>query len=346
MFILKTFFINSVKSDTRAIELSVVRIANSTNPTMVAHFVSAACLLLLVLAGLPGNLLVFLTVCFNRKFHIMRQVLLASLALCDFLTLILVVLFRSISRWAEAWVFGMPWCYGSAFAARILYFVTVLHLWAVSYERYKAIVKEPLSYNGDVTGPKLLKVVMFLWVLPIAVSLVTFTWNTLAHNSELYTCEQEWGYKNVQQGIGGLVITLVLIIPVVAIIKLNFAIFKSARAHLKRMTAVDIQNASEPERRTMRKSLKENKAAIDGVLIVGTFFLCFLPVCIMGFYRGIIGSTSVPPSVVMAALWFANSNSTWNPVIYSIRKREFRKAVVKFFRKLRAGAVVEVIELQ
>ena len=315
---------------------------------MVANFVSAACLLLLVLAGLPGNLLVFLTVCFNRKFHIMRQVLLASLALCDFLTLILVVLFRSISRWAEAWVFGMPWCYGSAFAARILYFVTVLHLWAVSYERYKAIVKEPLSYNGDVTGPKLLKVVMFLWVLPAAPHVILLAWrNRIAYNHELYTCEQLWEYKSDMDTVRrALIITLTFIIPIAAIAKLNFAIFKSARAQLRRTTAVDVQNASEAERRTMRKSLKENKAAIDGVLIAGAFFLCFLPVCIMGFYRGIMGSTSVPPSVVMAALWFANSNSTWNPVIYSIRKREFRKAVVKFFRKLRAGAVVEVIELQ
>ena len=44
--------------------------------------------------GLPGNLLVILTIILESRFHVMRYILLASLALSDFLLLILVNSFR------------------------------------------------------------------------------------------------------------------------------------------------------------------------------------------------------------------------------------------------------------
>ena len=40
--------------------------------------------------GLPGNLLVLLTIILESRFHVMRYILLASIALSDFLLLILV----------------------------------------------------------------------------------------------------------------------------------------------------------------------------------------------------------------------------------------------------------------
>ena len=97
---------------------------------------SAAWHAALAILGFFGNLVVFLTTSVDRKLHLKRYVILASLALCDFLCAALILPFRSISRWKEAWVFGMPWCRASGIIARVWYTVTMAHLCAISYDRW------------------------------------------------------------------------------------------------------------------------------------------------------------------------------------------------------------------
>ena len=104
-------------------------------PNMLRNDISAAWYSVLFVVGVVGNVLVIYIVATNRRFHVKRYLIPASLALCDFLVIVLVHLFRLIARWEEDWIFGMTWCYGSAFVARMTYFVTIFHLCAVSYDR-------------------------------------------------------------------------------------------------------------------------------------------------------------------------------------------------------------------
>ena len=96
----------------------------------------ASYLSLLVLVGLCGNFLVVLTAILNPRFHLMRYFLPASLALNDLFFLITVAAFRGVARWMEKWTFGMPWCLGGAYLARMCYLSTTFHLCAVSYDRF------------------------------------------------------------------------------------------------------------------------------------------------------------------------------------------------------------------
>ena len=91
--------------------------------------------------GLPGNLLVIVTIIIESRFHVMRYILLASLALSDFLLLVIVNSFRIGSIAQERWLYGQTMCNLNPFFALNFYINTVLHLVAVSYDRYQAIVK-------------------------------------------------------------------------------------------------------------------------------------------------------------------------------------------------------------
>ena len=104
--------------------------------------------------GLPGNLLVIMTILLERRFHVMRYILLARLALSDFLLLILVNSFRIASIAHERWLYGETMCHLNPFFVRYFYLNTVLHLVTVSNERYNAIVKSPLTYDGTITNSK------------------------------------------------------------------------------------------------------------------------------------------------------------------------------------------------
>ena len=91
--------------------------------------------------GLPGNFLVIVTIVLESRFHVMRYILLASLALSDSLLLVLVNSLRIKSIAQEKWLYGQTMCYLNPFFVRYFYINTVLHLVAVSYDRYLAIVK-------------------------------------------------------------------------------------------------------------------------------------------------------------------------------------------------------------
>ena len=116
--------------------------------------------------GLLGNLLVITTIFLESRFHVMRYVALASLAVSDFLYLILVPSFRIASMVQGRWPFGEMLCNLNTNFARYFYFNTILHLIVVSYDRYRAIVKSPLTYDGTISTAKKVSMVIS-WIVPI-----------------------------------------------------------------------------------------------------------------------------------------------------------------------------------
>ena len=71
----------------------------------------------------------------------------------------------------------------------------ILHLWAVSYEQYRAIVKDHLSYDDRITPKKIIISISVLWILPTAVSVGPFLgWGGYEYNP-IYECGQRWDHS-------------------------------------------------------------------------------------------------------------------------------------------------------
>ena len=64
-------------------------------------------------------------------------------------------------------------CVLNAFFARYFFLNTVLHLIAVSYERYSAVVKSPLTYDGTITKSRVAFMAL-IWLVPIPVCISPF----------------------------------------------------------------------------------------------------------------------------------------------------------------------------
>ena len=91
------------------------------------------------------------------------------------------------------------------------------------------------------------------------------------------------------------------------------------------------EGLQQQERITRR--LTDRKAAVDVAIIISAFLVCLLIVRITALCRQGI---DVPAEAVHVTTCIYFLSTICNPIIYSIRKREFRKAVKKIFR--RAGA--------
>ena len=81
----------------------------------------------------------------------MRYLFLASLAVFDFVIAALIVPFHVASKVYEKLEFSTTQCKVITLLTRALYCSTTLHLIAVSYDKYLAIVKSPLTYSQRIT---------------------------------------------------------------------------------------------------------------------------------------------------------------------------------------------------
>lgn len=143
--------------------------------------------------GLPGNVLVIVTIVSERRFHVMQYIPLASLAVSDLFCLILGNSIRIVSTAHEKWFFGQAMCHLHPSVIRYFYLNTVLHLLAVSYDRYNAIVKSPLAYDGTITKSRVACMAL-IWIAPIPFAFGAFlSWRlSFVYKPEVFFCEQRW----------------------------------------------------------------------------------------------------------------------------------------------------------
>lgn len=286
--------------------------------------------------GLPGNLLVVATVSVARRFHVMRYVLLASLAVSDALTLILTNTYSLNCIIQEKCVYSETMCHLLPFFSRYFYINTVLHLVAVSYEQYRAIVKAPLTYDGTISARKMVYVVL-LWIVPIPLSIGPFLgWGTYVYNPKMFVCEQGWSIQS-ENHFRRLIIFAILsfILPFLFILYMNWSVFKTARrVRQDELVPQHLLKPGESQNEAVARRTSNRKAAVDVCIVVGAFLLCFIPVWILGVFRQTMENTEdVPALASMIANAIFLVSSMVNPIIYSIRKQAFRDAVKKGMRR-------------
>ena len=284
--------------------------------------------------GLPGNLLVITTIFMESGFHRMRYILLASLAVSDCLLLILGNSLNIASVAQERWLYGETMCILHIAVTRYFYLSTVLHFIAVSYERYIAIVKSPLTYDGSITASRVLELVL-IWALPsLLCSAPFFLDSGFFYNPEVPFCKSAVSSHKI---IFPLTLTL-FVVPFIIILYLNWRVFKTANilqinivaaAQLGSLEGSDLHKQEQFE---VRRIL-DRKAAVDVCIIITVFLLCYLPEWITNtlFY---LNKKKFLLEIIPFTRCIFYVSSLTNPIIYSIRKREFRAGVRRMLKRI------------
>lgn len=131
--------------------------------------------------------------------------------------------------------FSTAQCKMITFLTRALYCSTAFHLIALSYERYLAIVKSPLTYNQHITNAKTLLLVGFAWILPFATAPgLSFGVDHSSFNARLYHCDvcHGWDVQSRDQLTRSIVYSVATFaVPLLIIAWLNFRVFSGERNH-------------------------------------------------------------------------------------------------------------------
>ena len=291
------------------------------------------------LVGLPGNLLVIATICMESRFHVMRYVLLASLAGSDILFLILGNSPSIASTAHERWLYGETMCKLHYLVLRYFYLNTVLHLIAVSYERYSAIVKSPLTYDGSITRSKVV-VIVLIWTVPFLVCAIAFfrQAESVFYHPKLFFCRAASDAPTFHAAAAAFI---VIAVPTSIIFFLNWRLLKTVNAIQSNdqpvifleSTATTSNNGPSQHQQHEARRIKDRKAAVDVCIIIAAFVICFLPEWTDFVLRNYF-MVEFPPEVTQTTRCIYYISSVTNPIIYSVRKREFRGGVKRTLKRI------------
>ena len=132
-----------------------------------------------------------------------------------------------------------------------------------------------------------------------------------------------------------LIATAFFAIPFLIIVFLNWSVYKTAKHHAT-AAVIQIGSLQDPEMQQRRSTRQrtEWKAAEDVIIIITAFLLCYLPFFVESLFRRFVQSIEVPSEAIQVISCIFIASSLCNPIIYSIRKREFRTAVKDMFRRI------------
>lgn len=213
---------------------------------------------------------------------------------------------------------------------RFSYFLTgytsILSLCVISVERLIA-VKNPLTYQTTVTSFRITGALIFVWFDATFVSLIPFIpWNKEGKTECTYEPTRWWSI---------MVIITNVIIPFCFIVSCYMYMYTVAQSHIKKMYTGN--TARKVSRREKYKEIKERKANITIMIVIGLFVICWFPSTIYYFLQKVCRSCftsnfKTHQGLINALVkLFTFVSSFCNPIIYCWRSRDFRKAFINFF---------------
>ena len=203
----------------------------------------------------------------------------------------------------------------SVYVIRVLGAATFLHLTVINIERYIAI-KHSLKYKVLVTRGRLLRGSAFVWVVSFLLTVsLSFVDNDI--------------YLVVNNMAGCLSVAIVTFCQIV--------ILQETRTLKKRIAAHQISLEDR------KKFLQDKRAFQLTTIILFALVLTVLPTIVVRILitNSIIHSLTVSYISLMSAIFLGILNSLINPIIYCIRIREFRVALIEILKRYTTAQVVE-----
>ncbi|MCL4165096.1 UNVERIFIED_CONTAM: hypothetical protein GTU68_035470, partial [Idotea baltica] len=120
-----------------------------------------------------GNIIVLMTVGLRRQLRSTTTILISNLAVADLLLGSTVLPFSAVWTITDLWLFGQVFCNIWTAIDVLCCTASILSLCAISLDRYIGVTY-PLKHSRIMTHRRLLNIVMMVWFLSGAISMVPF----------------------------------------------------------------------------------------------------------------------------------------------------------------------------
>ena len=215
-------------------------------------------------------------------------------------------------------------------------FVSTLTLLAITVDRY-LYISSPLKYPLIMTWQRTYGILLSIWICASLYSPIIAVY--------------EEPTKVRTSCFGPIALVLIaaiiyVIIPIGLIFYYNYKIFRVARGHVRRMhtnrvacihdtpSASSHSSTSASEVRANYRRIREMKAIKTFAIVVGVFLFCLVPYTTVILINSLV-CDCVPDVFIILLGDLAGANSIMNPIIYSMRQKEYKNCYRQLFSVIR-----------
>ncbi|KAK8396127.1 hypothetical protein O3P69_005319 [Scylla paramamosain] len=282
-----------------------------------------------------GNVLVCLAVYTDRNLRKIGNLFVVSLAIADLFVACVVMTFALVNDLLGYWPFGSEYCDIWIAFDVMCSTASIVNLCAISLDRYIHI-KDPLRYGRWMTKRIVTLSIAGIWVLSALVSFLPISLKLhkphqggAGGDAGQLQCALELSkiYAVVSSCIS-------FFLPCCVMLAIYSRLYLYAKRHVESIKALvrpvtlgSLEgDTSRPRKVAAPCHVSESKAATTVGIIVGTFLTCWVPFFCVNIAAAFCHEC-IPEVVFKCTLtWFGYTNSSFNPIIYSIFNQEFRDA--------------------
>ena len=267
-----------------------------------------------VLLLLVGNFLTLFIISFNRQMRTVPNMLVASLAVTDFLLGLISTGPLGISTLAASrWPFDDTTCQYQGYIVVTVALSSTQHLALMAVNRYFRIVS-PAKYRRYFTRKKTTVMILVLWFYCIWAPLpYLLTRHKMVFHPSKFFC-----YLQIDsRAFTAVMVTVYIGLPSCVIFYCYLRIFQTVRSHNTHFQTSGV--ASHP------LNVEEIKITRTLFVIVVCFNLCWTPVLLIDIVDTIRGTWTFPREAYVAYSFLATISSALNPIIYGVMNKNFQK---------------------
>ena len=302
---------------------------------------------IIIILAVSGNILVCVAVLTDRNLRKIGNLYIVSLSFADMTLAGAVMTFALTNDLLEYWPFGPQYCDVWIAFDVLCSTASILNLCAISLDRYIHI-KDPLRYGRLVTRRVVTLSIAAIWLMAVLVSFVPISLDLHRPPGRSAEPVDARGLPQCALDLTPLYAVvsscISFYVPCLVMLAIYSRLYLYAKRHVESIKALTkpvmlgtIDGVAPPPA-CNRCHVSESKAATTVGFIVGVFLVCYVPFFCVNIVAAFC-KTCVPRLAFQTLSWFGYSNSSFNPIIYSIFNVEFREAFVRIFGKVRAAGV-------
>ncbi|XP_066930514.1 G-protein coupled receptor 26-like [Clytia hemisphaerica] len=307
----------------------------TSNQIIFAVFLGA-----IILIGTLANIVVLCVLVKERQLRRnIASIFLINLLIIDLTNLVFVMPFSFVAIVSASWRPPVALQKLNGFMGTSVELASMLALAVISLDRLAAVMK-PLAYKARMTICKASQCNIYIWVQSIVFSLVPVFCNWYTFNQRYLACT----FYSYSEETGFYIYTAFLIscnflLSLCVILATYLYIFRVARSHNRRIARailpVNIFNMNQKSRHESFRQ-REIRTASKILFVIGAFVICHLPYACLRILELKEQNTdhleSISMTLSVASKWASFSKSSFNPFIYFLQQKRFRKAFSRIFQ--------------
>ena len=285
---------------------------------------SGVAIVFMILA-LTGNLTVFFAISRNKLLRTVPNFLLLNLAAADILSavisfpMLISVLVNGI------WGFNRSVCQFQAFQTYVSYSCSLLTLTVTSVTRYYATV-HPVKHRGIFKVNTVCLLISIVWATSFAFAAMPLLgWGRYQFEPFYALCIHDHAWSESYN----MFLFVFLIVNTTVIVTCYSKISKAMKTRNRRVHSLFAQGSSSRQLEII--NAQEVKLTNTIFIVICLFAICYVPTIALGFLM--FTPVDVPRIARMLSTFSVALTSVVNPIVYWVRSRAFREALMGIFRK-------------